>query len=240
MLYIYSQSRFPAAFRVLTIAAYVPYHFWHEADPAVTRLLQVALSDYRHELLLENVCGTPLHQQHGSLDDNVPPSHSRRLSLLLSQIDCPSEYVELPGKGHWFDGVMTTQNLLDFYDKVLEFRLAERPTFSSFTFVVSSPGTMGSKGGIVVDQLTSPDFPGRITAAYDPDANFWHLRTSNVHRLHFLPSAAQNWMRSRIAVDGSTLKLSEEVPISSQWLVRLLNGFWEVRRSSSLKRPAAE
>lgn len=213
------------------MAAYVPYLFWHEVDPGIYAILQSALADYRHELLLENGCGIPIHQQHGSLDNNVPPFHSRRLSQIQSQIDCPSEYVELPGKGHWFEGVMTTQTLLDFYAKVLGDRPAAASLSSSFDIVVANPGTMGSKGGIIVDQLTAPGRTGRIKAECDVKQSIWHLKTSNIHRLHFSAEAARDWTQSGLVVDGKKLELLRNVPLAGQWLVHGPNESWEVRHS---------
>ena len=220
-----------AASPALTVVAYVPYQLWHEADPAITALLETSLVDYRHELLLQNVCDIPIHIQHGSLDDNVPPSYSRRMSLLLSQLHCPYEYVELPGKGHWFEGVMTTPNLVAFYNHVLERDIPEDSASRLFTVGVANPNTMGSRRGIFIDQLTSPELLGWITGTLDPEADIWYLRTSNVHRLHF-SAIHYNWTRSRFTIDGSSLKLSELVPISHQWLVHLVDGSWEVGRSS--------
>ena len=64
------------------------------------------MSSYRHEILLENL-DSPILQQHGSADDNVPVFHSRRLFQLQSQVSLAADktaYVELEGRGHWFDG----------------------------------------------------------------------------------------------------------------------------------------
>ncbi|KAL8806998.1 MAG: hypothetical protein Q9182_000979 [Xanthomendoza sp. 2 TL-2023] len=211
-----------------SIQAYIPYLGWNEADPAVVATLQSALADYQHELLLENSCGIPLHQQHGSLDENVPPFHSRRLRQLLSQVGCPSKYVELPGKGHWFEGVMTTQNLLGFYDKILKNQPAERSLPRSFSIVTANPGTMGSKGGIIIDQLGSPGLFGKIKALYDGDARLWRLLTSNIHRLHFSKSSSHDWLGSELMIDGKVFKIPANILLSGPWLVRSPNGSWEV------------
>ncbi|KAL8640353.1 MAG: hypothetical protein Q9228_002721 [Teloschistes exilis] len=150
------------------------------------------------------------------------------MSQLLSQIGCASEYTELPAKNHWFEGVMTTQNLLRFYDNILENRLARKPIPSTFEFVVVNPGIMGSKYGIVVDQLTSPERPGMLSGNFDPEESSLHLHTSNVHRLHFLPTIPVEWLGSNIIVDGSRIQLLRDVPNLSQWLLRLTNGSWMV------------
>ncbi|KAL8960675.1 MAG: hypothetical protein Q9193_002659, partial [Seirophora villosa] len=213
---------------LLNGAAYVPYHFWHEADPRITAVIQSSLSDYRHELLLENSCGVPVHQQHGGLDDNVPPSHSRRLSLLLRQIGCPSEYVELPGQGHYFDGVMTTQSLLGFYSRILEDPATENPEVSIFELVVANPASTGSKKGIVVDQLRSSGTPGRIKAEHNADTKTWLFQTSNIRRLHFVSDAKRNWTLSKMVIDGNDIKLLGNIAMSDQWLVRLDTGSWTV------------
>lgn len=102
-----------------SIQQYVPYTFWHEADPRITAVLQNALKPYQHELLLPKAQGIPLLIQHGSSDDNVPVFHARRMSQLASQAQVDVEYHELAGMGHWFEGVMTTKPLLTFYDKHL-------------------------------------------------------------------------------------------------------------------------
>ncbi|KAL8838025.1 MAG: hypothetical protein Q9170_002306 [Blastenia crenularia] len=174
------------------------------------------------------ICGIPIHQQHGDRDDNVPPRHSRRLSQLLSQIDCPSEYVELPGSGHYFEGVMTTPNLLKFYHNTLEGGQTEQPTISSFDFVVANPGSMGSKRGIVVDQLISPGLLGKIQAEYMAVARTWRLRTSNVQRLHITEGAEKDWFQTEISIDGTDIQISRDLPMSSQWLIRLSDGSWKV------------
>lgn len=213
-----------------SIQAYVPYQFWHEADPRITAILQSSLWDYRHELLLSNSCGIPIHLQHGSSDDNVPPIHSRRMSLLLSQAGCSSEYTELPGKDHYFEGIMTTRNLLDFYDNLLDGKAADQSVFSSFSFVVANPATMGAKGGIIVDQLTSSGFLGKVEATFVEDTRTWLMNTSNIHRLHFAPAAIDKWMGANIFIDGFGIQLFEGVSLSSQWLVHQDDGSWKVCR----------
>lgn len=123
---------------------------------------------------------------------------------------------------------MTTQNLLKFYDKILEHRPVRKPIPSSFKFEVVNPGTMGSKYGVVVDQLKSPERPGRLSVIYDSKKSSLHLYTSNVHRLHFLPTIPIEWLWSNIIVDGTRIELMRDVPKSSQWLLCLTNGSWVV------------
>jgi hypothetical protein len=141
----------------LSIPTYVPYHMWHEADPRKTAMVQASLNTYKHELLIANMRGTPIFQQHGRDDDNVPVYHSRRMHQLVGEEDWWTDYFEIPGKGHWWDGVMTEGALSGFLTHFLD----EQPSIPelpfSFSVVVANPGDTGPRGGIVVDQLEEPD-----------------------------------------------------------------------------------
>lgn len=141
----------------LSIPAYIPYHMWHEADPRKSAVVLASLSSYRHELLVPNMLGTPILQQHGQDDDNVPVYHSRRMHQLIGEADWASQYAEIPGKGHWWEGVMTEEAVSEF----LVHHLAKSPVIpelpTRFSLVVASPADTGPRGGIVVDQLEEPD-----------------------------------------------------------------------------------
>lgn len=154
---------------------------WQDSDPIVSSVLQRSRSSYKHELLLENAAGIPIFQQHGSNDDNVPVYHSRLMHELLGRTQWPSQYNELPGKGHWFEGIMTTSSLLDFYE---ERAISQyRPTVPlSFIISIPSSGAMGSVYGIYVDQLQSPDMNGKIEVTRDLRNGVWYLQTQNIHR----------------------------------------------------------
>ena len=142
----------------ISIQAYVSYNLWHEADPRKTAMVQAALNPYRHELLTANMRGTPILQQHGSDDDNVPVYHSRRMHQLVAEEDWFTDYREIPGRGHWWDGAMTDGELPQFLTYYLDAEKPEIPLLpTKFSVVVASPGNMGARGGIVVDQLEEPD-----------------------------------------------------------------------------------
>jgi predicted esterase len=167
-----------------SIQNYVPYVMWREGDPLIHANIQNSLSSYRHELLLENVSGIPVYQQHGAVDDNVPPFHSRLMSSLLAESGHPSRYVELTDRGHWFDGAMTTKPLQNFYSSVLGSSGFKKQIPVNFSFVTPESGDFGSRAGISIDQLQSPDVPGRIDVHRDDENHIWHIKTSNVHRMH--------------------------------------------------------
>lgn len=184
------------------------------------------MNSYRHELLVENFAGIPVLQQHGSADDNVPAYHSRRLNQLISNTGGSSEYVELQGAGHWFDGVMTTRPLRDFY----LYHLAKHRILPAlplqFSIVVANPAEMGSRGGIVVDQLIAPEKYGRVHVERIPSSDIWILRTRNILRFHlsYLPSAD-----IRLQIDDSPevfiLDRSQE---NANVFSRLTDGLWQV------------
>ncbi|KAF9732252.1 hypothetical protein PMIN01_10181 [Paraphaeosphaeria minitans] len=54
-----------------------------------------------------------LQSQHGEVDDNVPSYNSRFLCQQLFLSD--TSYNEIPGQDHWWDTLMTTPELVDFY-----------------------------------------------------------------------------------------------------------------------------
>ena len=211
---------------MLKHTAYVPYHFWREAEPRIASIIQTSLSSYRHEILLENFAGIPVLQQHGTDDDNVPAHHSRRLNQISFENGQPTTYVELLGKGHWYDGVMTTEPLRHFYESIHQG--SQRPGLpNSFTLVLPSSGDMRSRGGVCVDQLISPDQLGKISVVRD-DA-IWMLKTSNIHRLHFDFGRQHREKPNTLVIDGFSFSTSScIVEAGTYWLIRSDNGSWAV------------
>lgn len=171
------------------ISDYVPFTMWHDGQAAIASVIQTARQSFKHELLVENFAGIPILQQHGSADNNVPAYHSRLLHQLILENGLHSEYYELPGKGHWFDGVLTTPPLLDFYSLHTSNTSAYNNLLpEKFSFSTPNSGDMGSRGGIMVDQLSSPDKYGHMQVMREGGGRQWRLKTRYVHRFHLLPS----------------------------------------------------
>lgn len=169
------------------VVDYVPYSMWQESDPIISTILQKSRSNFKHELLLGNIAGIPILQQHGSNDDNVPTYHSRLMHELLEKAQWPSQYDELPGQGHWFEGILTTPPLLRFYEEnIISPRRLKIPLI--FTISIPSSGDIGSIYGIHVDQLQSPDLNGQIKVIRDLESGVWHLQTQNICRFHISAS----------------------------------------------------
>ena len=193
-------------------------------------ILGTSLLSYRHELLVSNLAGIPVLQQHGSADDNVPVFHSRRLKQLISQSRASSKYVELQGRGHWFDGIMTSDPLQNFYEKVLRYKTSTATLPDIFEFVVPNSGDLGSKGGIHVDQLKSPDHLGHIKVSRIEGGSKWVLRTSNILRFHFSSLESRHSWPKHVAIDSQIpLPVRARAEQESEYFVRSDNGSWTVR-----------
>ena len=202
---------------------------WKETNPRVTHLLQSSLQSFRHEQLLGNCVGIPKLLQHGNADENVPVFHSRRMLQLMSPPfdSVPAKYVELEGKGHWFDGIMSTAPLSDFYASVMGSG-SERPALPfDFSLTVANPADMGSRGGLVVDQLRTPDQTGKIEVKRSHSSNAWSLKTSNIRRFHFVPNNAAT-LPADLTIDKHRVVLPESMGIVDCSFVRSEGGLWEV------------
>ncbi|KAL9620276.1 MAG: hypothetical protein Q9160_005175 [Pyrenula sp. 1 TL-2023] len=185
-----------------SIENYVPYVFKHEMEPIVSSILHAARMSFKHELLVENLRGIPILAQHGSSDDNVPVYHSRLMKSLIHETSAEATYVELPGKGHWFDGVMTTEDLKAFYRAALNTKTLQKQLPIDFTIVVADSDDFGTKGGLGIDQVVSPARLASISVHRNVSQASWHLRTSNVHRFHIDTSTISVLKPHQLILDG--------------------------------------
>jgi hypothetical protein len=192
---------------------YVPYELWQPMDPRRTAIISGSLNSYRHEMLMENAKGIPIQQQHGEIDDNVPAYNSRLLSQQLFQAGINSSYNEVPGQNHWWDTVMTTPQMVDFYYKQTASNETIPRMLNEFSFVVGDPGDMGSKGGITVLNLEDPGQYGKV------DVKGHMIKTSNVLSLEFDRAL---WPEGIVTIDGQELELGDSLNVSRA------AGSWEV------------
>lgn len=185
------------------------------------------MNAFKHELLVENLQGIPLLLQHGSNDDNVPVYHSRLMKSLIHEIPAPLTYAEVPGAGHWFEGVMTTSSLQAFYRATLNTKGLRNELPIDFTFVVVDSDDFGSRGGLVIDQMVSPARLARIRVHRNISQATWHLQLTNVHRFHLDVSAVSAPRPRQIILDNA------KEPINLNDSERLMfarddSGFWKV------------
>jgi predicted esterase len=187
-----------------SIQNYVPYELWRPADPRRTAIVQSGLNSYRHELLLANAKDIPILQQHGSEDDNVPAYHSRLMHQLLSQNNAGSEYHEMKGKPHYWDGVFTTQPLSDFFMKHLDHDDQPPGTepLRNFTFVSANPADTGPKNGFEILLLVTPGQLGSVEVMLGGHRNTCTLHTSNV-RLLRIPAHISHC--DKLSIDSTSM-----------------------------------
>ncbi|KAJ4369981.1 hypothetical protein N0V83_005745 [Neocucurbitaria cava] len=190
-----------------SIQKYVPYELWQPADPRRIAVASASLNSYRHEMLMANVRGIPIQQQHGELDDNVPAYNSRFLSQQLYLSGTNSSYNEVKSQNHWWDTVMTTPELVDFYYKQTSNPDVLPRSLDEFSIVIGDPGDMGSKGGIKVTYLKDPGQYGRV------DVKGHTIKTSNVLSLEFNPVL---WNET-VTVNGQALNLKAAASASRSW-----------------------
>ncbi len=99
------------------------------SDPWVQMLMNAAVSDYNDDFYTPHLVGIPLMIRMGSdgkiiykrkqqdtqpfltihADDNVPPYHLRRMARLVDELSNNphnTQVSEIPGQGHWFNGVV--------------------------------------------------------------------------------------------------------------------------------------
>jgi predicted esterase len=211
-----------------SIQNYVPYNFWHMADPRKTAIVQASLGSYRHELLLGNTKDIPILLQHGSADDNVPAYHSRLMHQLLPQSESGSMYHEMEGKPHYWDGVMTTQPLSEFIEHHLTKSADEDDNLTRirrpFTVTTMNPADTNSLHGIRILGVTIPGQLGKVEVLPEGPHNYT-LYTSNVRVLEISTHAFEE---DTISIDEENLDLNKEddttiIELSSEGIWFALN-----------------
>lgn len=191
--------------------------------PTIRAILDTSLSSYRHELLLQNTKGIHILQQHGSIDDNVPVFHSRLLRQLVQQAGASSSYVELEGKNHWFDGIMTSEPLSTFYEQQLNGIEQSVHPPDDFDIVVANPGDTGPKFGIQILQLLQPGQLGKAHVSFPTSSLTCSIQTSNILSLRLPRMYPQT---HDIVVDDQLISLPLTAVNSDLWM--LPNGTWQV------------
>lgn len=110
---------------------------------------------------------------------------------------------EVPGKGHWFDGVVDDDDLQAFIQK--HFSSTTKPALpKTFTVFTINPASTGSRGGIRILSLEVPFQISRIRVTSDrPQRGTWTVATENV--LHFLYQPVYGILErpERIFIDSS-------------------------------------
>ncbi|KAJ3406170.1 hypothetical protein HDV05_006128 [Chytridiales sp. JEL 0842] len=181
----------------LKIQFYTPYYMRVGdafADPVFRGIMESSIAENDLDLYAANMAGVPILARTGGNDDNVPPLNTRRVIRLVNEWNRNPGYAdisEIPGQGHWFDGVVDDDEIQQFLDEHLDPEKnpnwALPPIPDAFTISTLNPATTGSKGSIKILQLIVPYRLATIRVhRLGPDGSHWVLNTTNVRRFGFL------------------------------------------------------
>ncbi|KAJ3218634.1 hypothetical protein HDU67_004687 [Dinochytrium kinnereticum] len=174
----------------LKIQFYTPYYMRvgdAYADPLFRGIMESSIAENDIDMYAANMAGVPILARTGGNDDNVPPLNTRRLVRLVNEWNRNPTSVnisEVPGQGHWFEGVVNDDTLQNFLDKYINPEnnpgLPHPPLPEAFTLSTLNPASSGSKGSIRILQL---EVPYRLASIrVHRDGNKWMLNTTNVRR----------------------------------------------------------
>ncbi|KAF9920816.1 hypothetical protein FBU30_009253 [Linnemannia zychae] len=223
----------PAAGYV-NIKQYVPYVGWQSnsyTDAYMRGILESSIVEFDNDVHMSNTVGIPILARTGSVDDNVPPFHSRKMVRLGNENAHNTAAIrlsEVPGEGHWFKGVLQDTLMETFLKEHLhddlitsaatEAKAVTLPPFpTKCVITVLNPSSMDSKCGIQVEQLQIPYRKGTIVVDIIKDSSkdpTWVLATKNIRRFGFsaLPTILQRRGRiGKLIVDGSEVNFSENI-----------------------------
>ncbi|KAF9124931.1 hypothetical protein BGW39_007787 [Mortierella sp. 14UC] len=215
----------PAAGYV-NIKQYVPFTGW----------LKSSIIEFDNDVHMSNTVGLPILARTGSVDDNVPPFHSRKMVRLGQENAHNTTSIwlsEVPGQGHWFTGVLQDPIMLSFLESHLhdnivtlapttngeDIKAVVLPPFpDSCVITVLNPAVMGSRCGIQVEQLRIPFRKGTIKLEIVKDNSgggepIRILVTTNIRRFRFsgFSSSSTSTPFSKLVVDGTPFPVTEDI-----------------------------
>ncbi|KAG0022996.1 hypothetical protein BGZ81_008289 [Podila clonocystis] len=227
----------PAAGYV-NIKQYAPYSNWLSnsyTDLYLQGILGSAIAEYDNDVYMSNTVGIPILARVGSADDNVPPFSSRKMVRLGQENSHNRSGIrlsEVAGGGHWFTGILhgavVQEFLRDHLNDDVESSKSSRdaglrevgvyPPFPShFEITTINPGSMGSKGGIKIEQLQIPFRKGSIKVQIEKNhekaSSIWSMHTTNIRRFGFdgLPALVQRRGQiSRVVIDDDVFELDKD------------------------------
>lgn len=110
---------------------------------------------------------------------------------------------EVPGKGHWFDGVVDDEILQPFIEKHLASAMKPRLP-SQFTMVTLNPASTGSRGGMRILSLEVVFQLSRLRIRREtPEPGSWTIASENVRRFRYEPVPGIIDRPIRLYIDGS-------------------------------------
>lgn len=192
-----------------TIHSYVPYteqQSNHIADPALMGVLQPSLTPYNNEIYASNLASIPMVVVHGAEDDNVPAQHSRTYIETLRNWGLKAAevtYVEVPKKGHVWDGILTHPAIVNFLNNLPEKKTVDSIREAGFSLACANPDEMASKGAIRILELA---VPGRL-ARLDVNMSHWDSsKELDMHGMNIKRVAVYEGREQRVMEPKRTLK----------------------------------
>ena len=151
--------------------------------------------------------GIPVLARVGGDDQSVPPWHLRRMSRILLEEGVHSTVSEIPGKGHWWGGVVDDKEMNDFFNSHIE---SKPQTTNKFSITVLNTSSFESKGGIKPLQLNTPYRVGKIQVNVQEKTHY--LKTLNIKSLKILAKEANiyNEQINQINIDGENFSIEGE------------------------------
>lgn len=121
------------------------------------------------------------------------------------------ELNEVPGEGHWFDGVVDDDLLQTFIQERLAAEAKPRLPLQFSLFTIN-PGSTGSRGGLSILSLEVPFQASRLQVTRDvAESGTWTVMTENVRRFRYVPVRGLLDRPERLIIDGS----QEPFPVDS-------------------------
>ena len=194
-------------------------------DAHLNGVLLAAIAEYDTDFYLPNMLGhsghrpegIPMLVRMGAQDEDVPAFNLLRIARLRGQLEGNASFVEVsevPGKPHWWDGVVDDDRMQAFYDQHL---YSEVPRPLNFSLRGVNPATLGSRGGLSILQLRVPYRAGSLEVSITGGYDNWAVRTTNVRRLQFEPELMRAYVQSgwypvrSVSVDGQWLEFGADV-----------------------------
>eukprot|EP01121_Diplochlamys_sp_Union-15-3_P012851 TRINITY_DN3907_c0_g1_i1.p1 TRINITY_DN3907_c0_g1~~TRINITY_DN3907_c0_g1_i1.p1 ORF type:complete len:881 (+),score=163.93 TRINITY_DN3907_c0_g1_i1:359-2644(+) len=171
------------------------------SSPYLLSILEASIAEDNTDFYTRNLVGLPLLVRMGGVDHNVPPYHLRRMARIVDQLSGNPNLVEVsevPGKDHWFDGVVDGPVMQDFFNRNLKYTLPALPT--QFTVSTMNPASFGGRGGMKILQFHIPYRAGFINV--DKSGVIWKLKTQNIRRFGFYTLDTLEFPTQGIVLDG--------------------------------------
>jgi hypothetical protein len=173
-----------------TFQQYIAYYTRSDIsfmDATLKGILDSSLYEYNPDLYADNLKGIPFLTRCGGSDEDVNPWHPRRMTRIYNQISGKynaGNVSEIPGQGHWWNGIMDDSDMQRYLDQYLKPTSNNKPDLpETFTLTFMNPNGYHGRGGILPLQLEKPYRLGKIRVTREGDN--WRMRTSNIQRFGF-------------------------------------------------------